>query len=168
MLSNKEIVLQLSAQTLEHGDIKLWDKMRAELGTDPLRKDADFERLWNACCAPGTRGGNAPIGAVLMDQHKIAGVGNIYRAEILYKARVHPDQPAGSIGRPTLERVWHHTVDLMKRGGRAKFTADKDDLRRQVSCGCTPLSPAVRNFSVNKVRESVLVRRHVPTGGGTA
>ena len=30
------------------------------------------------------------IGDILMDQSKIAGVGNIYRAEILYKARVHP------------------------------------------------------------------------------
>ena len=129
--------------------MKLWDFMSADLGTDPLREDADFERFWNACCAPGTRGGNVPIGAVLMDQHKIAGVGNIFRAEILFKARIHPDQPAGSIGRPTLERVWHHTVDLMSRAVvhpyGAKMTVDEDDLRRQVYCRYSlPLSPSLQ------------------------
>ena len=138
MLSNDEIVLQLTCQALQHGDMKFWDSMCTDLGTDPLREDADIERFWNACCATGTRGSKVPIGVVLMDQHKIAGVGNIFRAEILFKARVHPDQSSGSIGRPTLERVWHHTVDLMSRAvvhpRGAKFTVDEDDLRRQVCC----------------------------------
>ena len=84
------------------------------------------------------------IGAVLMDQRKIAGVGNIYRAEILFKARVHPDQLAGSIGRPTLERVWRQTIDLMSRGVLTTgsiLTVNKEDRLRCVFCGCLPSAP---------------------------
>ena len=47
-----------------------------------------------------------PIGLVLMSQDMLAGVGNIYRAEILYKAGVHPEQPSASIDRPTFELIW--------------------------------------------------------------
>ena len=79
-----------------------------------------------------------PIGAVLMDQRKIAGVGNIYRAEILFKARVHPNQLAGSIGRPTLARVWLHTINLMSRGvvTGSISTVSKEDELRYVLYGC--------------------------------
>lgn len=47
-----------------------------------------------------------PIGLVLMSQDLLAGVGNIYRAEILYKAGVHPEQPSASIDRATFELIW--------------------------------------------------------------
>ena len=146
--------------------------MVADLGTDPLREDADFERLWDACCTPGKRGGNTPIGAVLMDQHKIAGVGNIFRTEILYKARVHPDQPAGSIGRPTLERVWQHTVDLMRRGvvsRYTKFTVDEEDLRRRVLCNCPdPHPPRATTIVFVQVRGREGVCANVRAQGGGA
>jgi endonuclease-8 len=50
------------------------------LGHDPLREDADAEALWEK-----VRVSKKPIGGILMDQTMIAGVGNIYRAEILFK-----------------------------------------------------------------------------------
>jgi formamidopyrimidine-DNA glycosylase len=53
------------------------------LGQDPLRQDADAEVLWAA-----VQRSRKPIGLVLMDQSMIAGVGNIYRAEILFKVRL--------------------------------------------------------------------------------
>jgi formamidopyrimidine-DNA glycosylase len=106
----------LSAMTCEMGDLSQYTVWCAKLGPDPLREDADFERLWNACGVPNCRGGRASIGAVLMDQKRIAGVGNIYRAEILFKAKVHPEQPANTLGRELFERVWFHCCDLMQRG----------------------------------------------------
>jgi endonuclease VIII len=50
---------------------------RAKLGHDPLREDADADALWERIKAS-----KKPIGGILMDQTLIAGVGNIYRAEV--------------------------------------------------------------------------------------
>ena len=116
VLQDGKHTAHLSAMTCEVGDLVQYTVWCAKLGPDPLRKDADFERLWNACGVPNCRGGRASIGAVLMDQKRIAGVGNIYRAEILFKAKVHPEQPANTLGREVFERVWFHCVDLMQRG----------------------------------------------------
>ena len=87
-----------------------------------------------------------PIGTVLMDQRKLAGVGNIFRAEVCFKARVHPDQPAGTLGRPALERVWHHSVDLLRRGFKqgSILTVDEGDKRRYLLrvCHCSERAAA--------------------------
>lgn len=63
----------------------------AKLGPDPLREDADAERLWETVQAS-----KKPIGLVLMDQSMVAGLGNIYRAEVLFKVcpPPHPPRPA--------------------------------------------------------------------------
>jgi len=55
-----------------------------KLGPDPLRQDADSERLWDKM-----RTSKKPVGGILMDQTAVAGIGNIYRAEILFKVDVH-------------------------------------------------------------------------------
>ena len=55
-----------------------------KLGPDPLRQDADSERLWDKM-----RTSKKPVGGILMDQTAVAGIGNIYRAEILFKVLVH-------------------------------------------------------------------------------
>jgi formamidopyrimidine-DNA glycosylase len=55
-------------------------KCKADLGPDPLREDADAELLWAMVQAS-----KKPIGLVLMDQTMVAGLGNIYRAEVLFK-----------------------------------------------------------------------------------
>lgn len=52
----------------------------AKLGPDPLREDADKERLWAVM-----QKSKKSIGQLLMDQTAVAGIGNIYRAEILFK-----------------------------------------------------------------------------------
>ena len=52
----------------------------SKLGPDPLRQDADPERLWEK-----VRVSKKPVGGILMDQTAVAGIGNIYRAEILFK-----------------------------------------------------------------------------------
>jgi hypothetical protein len=84
-----------------------------------------------ACGVANCRGGKTSIGAVLMDQKRIAGIGTIYRAEILYKARVHPEQSANTLGRAAFERIWHHSVNLLHRGVMegSILTLDPDDQR---------------------------------------
>ena len=124
-----DIIAHLSAMTCESGTLEDYDRWSAKLGPDPLREDADFERLWNTCGLPNCRAGKTSIGAVLMDQKRIAGVGNIYRAEILFKAKVHPETPANELGRAKFELVWYHCIDLMRKGvlQGSILTVDEND-----------------------------------------
>ena len=56
------------------------------------------------------------VGLLLMDQGFWAGVGNIYRAEILFVARVHPSVPGAQLTRDEFDRIWSTSVSLMRRG----------------------------------------------------
>jgi endonuclease VIII len=86
----------------------------ARLGPDPLRADADPERAWAAL-----QRRRSPIGAALMDQSVLAGVGNVYRAEVLFLCGVHPDRPAREVSREEWECLWAHAVRLLRAGERA-------------------------------------------------
>ncbi|MBS0463068.1 MAG: bifunctional DNA-formamidopyrimidine glycosylase/DNA-(apurinic or apyrimidinic site) lyase [Proteobacteria bacterium] len=66
----------------------------ADLGPEPLEADFDGEHLWRA-----SRGRSAPVKAFLMDQSVVVGVGNIYAAEALFRARIAPFRAAGKVSR---------------------------------------------------------------------
>ena len=126
------LTAMLSAMTVQHGGMDMYERLRSKLGQDPLRADADFELLWQECGQQGARYGHKSIGEVLMDQARIAGVGNIYRAEICFKARVHPEQPCASLGRAKFEEVWRISVELLRRGflvGSILTVDEADELR---------------------------------------
>ncbi|MDR2280367.1 MAG: Fpg/Nei family DNA glycosylase [Gordonia sp. (in: high G+C Gram-positive bacteria)] len=89
------------------------DALVARLGPDPLRSDADPERAWRAI----SRSRRA-IGSLLMDQKVIAGVGNIYRAEVLFRAGVDPHRPGTSISRDEFDEMWADLLHLMPIGAR--------------------------------------------------
>jgi formamidopyrimidine-DNA glycosylase len=105
------IVADLSAMTVQHGGLELYQEKKAKLGEDPLRKDADPEALWAR-----VKKSKKSIGALIMDQSFFAGPGNIYRAEILFKAGVHPDKRGLELETPEFDRIWYHTVALLERG----------------------------------------------------
>ena len=97
----------------------------ARLGPDPLRRDADPERAWRALS-----GSRRPIGALLMDQKVIAGVGNVYRAEVLFRARIDPMRAGTAITRPEFDELWDDLVVLMRVGvrrGRIHVVRPEDD-----------------------------------------
>ncbi len=81
------------------------------LGPDPLRADADWTRAWER-----VRRSRTAIGALLMDQSVLAGVGNVYRAEVLFRHRLHPLRPGTSLRRGTFEQVWADLVALLADG----------------------------------------------------
>lgn len=83
------------------------------LGPDPLRADADWTQAWTRVSRS-----RAPIGGLLMDQAVLAGVGNVYRAEVLFRHRVDPLRPGNSLRRSTFEQIWHDLVVLMADGVR--------------------------------------------------
>ncbi|KAL3930786.1 MAG: hypothetical protein SGBAC_011611 [Bacillariaceae sp.] len=105
------IVADLSAMTVQHGGLELYRTKLAKLGEDPLREDANPDALW-ARIQKSKKG----IGALIMDQSFFTGPGNIYRAEILFKAGVHPNRPGMALEREEFDRVWEQTVLLLQRG----------------------------------------------------
>ncbi|CAM4475539.1 DNA glycosylase/AP lyase Nei 1 [Mycobacterium basiliense] len=85
----------------------------ARLGPDPLRRDADPSWAW-ARIAKSRR----PIGALLMDQTVIAGVGNVYRSELLFRHRLDPYRAGQRISEAEFVAAWADLVALMKVGLR--------------------------------------------------
>ncbi|AQP46536.1 hypothetical protein BW730_02245 [Tessaracoccus aquimaris] len=82
--------------------------MVAASGPDPLRPDADPDRGY----ARVRRSGKS-IAALLMDQKVAAGVGNIFRAEVLFRHRIDPATPGREIDHRTWRVLWDDLVDLM-------------------------------------------------------
>lgn len=85
----------------------------AGLGPDPLRPDADPSRAWRRISTSGR-----PVGEMLMDQAVMAGIGNVYRAEVLFRHRIHPLRPARTLRRSQFEALWADLVTLMAEGVR--------------------------------------------------
>lgn len=85
----------------------------AKLGEDPLRPDADPQRAWARISQS-----HRPIGDLLMDQAVVAGVGNVYRAEILFRHRINPLRPGRTLRRTQFLALWADLVELMHDGVR--------------------------------------------------
>lgn len=84
-----------------------------QLGEDPLRPGADPARVWARISRS-----HRPIGDLLMDQAVLAGVGNVYRAEILFRHRIHPLRPGRTLRRGQFLALWDDLVELMAEGVR--------------------------------------------------
>ncbi len=89
------------------------EAMLARLGPDPLRPDADPDAAWARISRS-----RAPIGGLLMDQSVVAGIGNVYRAELLFRHRVDPLRPGRSLRARQWSEMWDDLVGLMADGVR--------------------------------------------------
>ncbi|MGC4109267.1 MAG: zinc finger domain-containing protein [Nocardioides sp.] len=89
------------------------EEIVAKLGPDPLRPDADPGRAWGRI----SRSPRA-IGDLLMDQAVLAGVGNVYRAEVLFRHRIHPLRPGRTLRSGQWQSMWSDLVELMAEGVR--------------------------------------------------
>ena len=87
------------------------DEIVAALGPDPLRPDADPMRAWRRISRS-----DRPIGDLLMDQTVLAGVGNVYRAEVLFRHRMHPLRPGRTLRSGQFRAMWDDLVALMAVG----------------------------------------------------
>lgn len=85
------------------------------LGPDPLRSDADPKPFYAHVARS-----KAPIGALLLDQSVICGVGNVYRAEVLHLLRIHPETTASAISPSKARAMWKLIVGLLQRGVEEK------------------------------------------------
>ncbi|MBZ6173602.1 Fpg/Nei family DNA glycosylase [Streptomyces olivaceus] len=83
------------------------------LGPDPLRPDADPEAAYRRISRSRTT-----VAALLMDQKAVAGVGNVYRAEVLFRHGIDPYRPGKDLTRAEWDAVWQDLVGLMREGVR--------------------------------------------------
>jgi formamidopyrimidine-DNA glycosylase len=108
---------------LAHSSEELSEFFAARLGVEPLGDEFTPERLRELA-----KGRRAPVKAFLLDQTKLAGVGNIYADEALFRARIHPLRPAGQLKRAQLEDLHEAVVDALS-AGLAAGGATIDDFR---------------------------------------
>ena len=101
----------------------------ARLGPDPLRPDADpmvaYQRISRS---------RTVIAALLMDQQVIAGIGNVYRAELLYRHRIDPYLPGRELSLELWLQLWTDLVALMRAGvrvGRIETLRPEDRPRKR-------------------------------------
>ena len=100
----------------------------ARLGPDPLRRDADPSRAWARIARS-----RAPLGQLLMDQSVLAGIGNVYRAEVLHRALLSPFLPGRELARDRWDELWADLRSLLRAGVRSGriVTTERQDRERR-------------------------------------
>ena len=86
----------------------------ALLGPDPLQNASDAQAEF----ARRMAGRDTAVGVLLMDQQVLAGVGNVYRAEVLFRQRLHPLLPGSALSAKELGGLWQDIVSVMTDGVR--------------------------------------------------
>ncbi len=89
------------------------NRIVARLGPDPLRRDALPDVAIARMAA-----GRAPIGALLLDQRVLCGVGNVFRAEALFVNGINPRRPGRDCAPAELHGVWNTVAAMLRQGVR--------------------------------------------------
>lgn len=92
-----------------------WEALLERLGPDPLGEDPqghdDPQKYVDAVMKS-----KKPIAEVLMDQQVVSGIGNIYRAELLYRHKVNPFTPGNAMDAKVLRAIWKDSIPLLRAG----------------------------------------------------
>jgi formamidopyrimidine-DNA glycosylase len=106
-----------------HGEPARDEFLRARLGVEPMTPEFTADYLRRT-----TRGRTAPIKSFILDQRRISGVGNIYADEALWRAKIHPLRPAGSLRGRQFEALREGIEEALEAGIDARG-ASIDDFR---------------------------------------
>jgi len=100
----------------------------AKLGPDPLvdPPKKGEQRFVDAVATKPT-----PIGLLLMDQSVIAGIGNVYRAELLFRARLDPHTPGRDVPEETVRALYRDWTKLLRTGVKLGQMMTMDGLTRK-------------------------------------
>src|SRR5690606_32094213 len=97
----------------------------AKLGPDPLVDDVrEGEERFTAT----VRKKASPIALLLMDQSVVSGIGNVYRAELLFRARLDPFRPGKEVPEELVRELWRDWVRLLRIGVETGQMLTMDDL----------------------------------------
>jgi formamidopyrimidine-DNA glycosylase len=105
------------------GDAARDDYFSTRVGVEPLGPDFTADALRDAA-----RGRRQPVKAFLLSQERVAGVGNIYADEALFRARIHPLRPVGTLRRAQVEELHGAVIRVLNDGIDSKG-ASIDDFR---------------------------------------
>ena len=98
-----------------------WERYTARLGPEPLERAFTPARL-----AAALAGGRLAVKKALMDQRRLAGVGNIYANEALWDAGIDPSRAAGAVDGDAVPRLHHALQDVLRRSIRGRGTTVRD------------------------------------------
>jgi endonuclease-8 len=116
------------------------------LGPDPLRADADPDAAW----ARIHRSRRA-LAELLMDQGIVAGIGNVYRSEVLFRHRLNPFTPGLEVRRRSWQAIWDDLVELMPLGvasGQILTLPDQVEAARDELAATGSIAPREREYAV--------------------
>jgi formamidopyrimidine-DNA glycosylase len=127
-LDDGQRLLFVDVRRFGTGDVLLGSDALAEyfasrLGVEPLSPD-----FTAAALREQARGRRQPVKAFLLNQERVAGVGNIYADEALFRAKIHPLRPVGTLRTPQIEALRDAVVESLNAGIDAKG-ASIDDYR---------------------------------------
>jgi len=90
-------------------------ELLARLGADPLAETSDPKPAWQRIQKT-----KRAVGAVLLDQRIFSGLGNVYRAEILFMLGLHPETPSNELTKKQFNAIWKLARELLARGVKEK------------------------------------------------
>jgi len=101
-----------------------------------------------------------------MNQSVMAGIGNIYRTEILWRQAVHPETPGKNIDRQTFDRIWNdakalltlgvkHNAIITKRGAIGAKSKYREDFNIFAKETCPDCKGEISRFEINGRRTFV-------------
>ena len=127
-LDSGETILFTDPRRFGTGVVLLGDEARddyfaSRAGVEPLAPEFTTEVLREQA-----RGRRQPVKAFLLSQERVAGVGNIYADEALFRARIHPLRPVGTLRRAQLAELRDAVVEVLEDGIDSKG-ASIDDFR---------------------------------------
>jgi endonuclease-8 len=114
-----------------------WQSLLARLGPDPLHGDVPtpaFERI---------AASKTPIASLLMNQEVLSGIGNIYRAELLFRQRLDPFLEGRNVPLKSLKAIWKDALPLLRAGMIDRRIVTTKPSHRPTKKTGPPLKPEV-------------------------
>ena len=99
-----------------------------KLGPDPL---IDSPKIGEERFVAAVKKTSTPIGLLVMDQSVVSGIGNVYRAELLFRARLDPHKPGRDVPEETLRALWKDWTKLLKLGVQTGQMMTMDGLSKK-------------------------------------
>jgi endonuclease-8 len=100
----------MTCRLIDPGEV---DVITGPLGPDPLRDPDRVEEFVERLALR-----RAPVAAALLDQRVVAGIGNVYRSEVLFLCGIEPRRPSDEVGRDEAIRLWDTAVEYLAVGER--------------------------------------------------
>ena len=114
-MATEEVTVYLAGPTVcELIEPSREEAILTRLGPDPLKDGTDANTVDVFASNLSLR--RIPIGAAILDQTVIAGIGNIYRAEALFLTNINPSVPASEVPDEKVSELWDKSVELLGRG----------------------------------------------------